>query len=98
MSFKRIDEGVQTLKDFVNTRNWLCMRILIRNGQRSGSITNVTIGEYQRIQKDDDHFVMTVSTFSFKYIVVLHKTQLSEVIQRQKYCYDDNLLNALHHL
>ena len=48
-------------KNFVDARNMIMMRILMRNGQRTGAVVNVRMSEYLKIAPQDGGFVMTVS-------------------------------------
>lgn len=45
---------------FLHCRNDIIMRILLRNGQRTGTISNATMGEYRAMQEVEDHYIMKV--------------------------------------
>lgn len=48
------------VKTLLRTRNYLIIKLLLRNGQRTGTIINSTMREYRNILKVDDHYIMKV--------------------------------------
>lgn len=47
---------------FLQCRNDLIIRILLRNGQRSGTMRNATFQEYKAMKAVEDHFIFKVSS------------------------------------
>lgn len=45
-------------RDFLVCRNFLILNTLVRNGQRTGSVTNFTMGALRKaVEQDDEHVV-----------------------------------------
>ena len=67
-----------SLKDFLAARNVLMLRILLRNGHRTGAIQNMTCAEYEDGFFEDGDFVIRVQSHknAHKFVcsVVLDKT------------------------
>lgn len=70
-------DALAELGDCINThprrqvllqaRNVLMVRIMLRNGQRSGAITNMTVGEFQKRRRVEEDVVIRVRKHKTNY-------------------------------